>query len=307
MVYKSLAALCLVVACVCMAEDMVSPPACSDGVCVINVLSEALIVAPCSDDSVLVAYSQASGATLLQCSHPSDPEDNRTFVYDRNDAATKSYEFRGGRFIRPDYLSTAVSEGIPDKFGAVPLCAVKDRRIAATGELILADNQPGDSRGAPYCYRIHYVVAGKRSLQVLGDDGKALEPLSSAEIAVWARLREKLTPYIAKDGASAAPSSRFRRRWYRATKRDCSGLRMSPPEARCTSSKATRSRSWTAASSARVGAGFATSTSRERRSKPGCRRRTSIYRSNSCLRGHGRISSRVQELAPAACYLVPFG
>ncbi len=277
-----------------MAEDAVSPPACSDGVCVINVLSKALIVAPCSDDSVVVAYSQASGATLLQCSHPSDPEDNRTFVYDRNDAATKSYEFRGGRFIRPDYLSTAVSEGIPDKFGAVPLCAVKDRRIAATGELLLADKQPGESQVAPYCYRIHYVVAGERTLQVIGDDGKALAASSPPEISVWTKLRENLSPFVAKDGASAAPSSEIPAAVVSSNKRDCSSLRMSPPEARCISSKVTRSRSWMAASSARVGAGFATLASRERRSKPGCRRRTSIYRSNSCLRGHGRISNRVR-------------
>jgi hypothetical protein len=179
-----------------MAEDAVSPPACSDGVCVINVLSKALIVAPCTDDSVLVAYSQTSGATLLQCSDPSDPQDNRIFVYYRKDAAAKSYEFRGGRFIRPGYLATAVTEGIPDRFGAVPLCAVKDRRNAATGELLLAEKQPSDSQGAPYCFRIHSVVAGKGTLQVLGDDGKELAALPPVGIAVWAKLRENVSPYV---------------------------------------------------------------------------------------------------------------
>ena len=122
-------------------------------------ISTALIVPPCADDSVLVAYSQSSGATLIQCSDPDDPEDNKAFVFDRHDATAKSYEFLGGRFIRPDYLATAVTEGIPDKMGAVPLCAVKDRRAAAAGELLLAEKQPSDSQDAPYCYRIHYVVA----------------------------------------------------------------------------------------------------------------------------------------------------
>ena len=89
---------------------------------------------------------------------PDDPEDNRAFVFDRHNATAKSYEFRGGRFIRPDYLATAVTEGIPDKMGAVPLCAVKDRRAAAAGELLLAEKQPNHSQDAPYCYRIHYVV-----------------------------------------------------------------------------------------------------------------------------------------------------
>ena len=183
-------------ACVCLAADIVSPPACSDGVCVVNVFSVSLIVPPCADDSVLVAYSQASGATLIQCSDPEDPEDNRAFVYDRQDGTAKSFEFRGGRFIRPDYLTTALSEGIPDKFGSVPLCAAKERRPAASGELLLAEKQPNDAKDVPYCYHIHYVVVENGSPQVIGDDGREQSALSSAEIAAWAKLRENLSPYI---------------------------------------------------------------------------------------------------------------
>ena len=96
-VCKGLAAFCLVWGCVCLAEDAVTPPACSYGVCVINVISTALIVPPCSDDSVLVAYSQSSGAALIQCTDPDEPGDNEAFVFDRRDASAKSYEFRGGR------------------------------------------------------------------------------------------------------------------------------------------------------------------------------------------------------------------
>jgi hypothetical protein len=205
---KRLAALFLAWACVGWAQDAVTPPACSDGVCVVNVISTALIITPCTDDSVLVAYSQSSGATLIQCSDPSDPADNRAFVYDRHDATAKSYEFSGGRFIRPDYLVTAVTEGIPDKMGAVPLCVVKNRRAAASGELLLAEKQPSGSQDAPYCYRIHYLVAGAGALDVVSDEGKELPALSPTEIAAWAKLREALSPYIPKERTTAVQASK---------------------------------------------------------------------------------------------------
>lgn len=206
-VCKSLAALCLAWACLCTAEDAVSPPACSDSVCVINVLARHLIVAPCTDESVLVAYSQASGATLIQCSDPSDPEDTKAFLYNRNDAAARTYEFRGGRFIRPNYLATAASEGIPDKFGAAPLCAAENRPKAAAGELLLAEKRPNDSKDAPYCYRIHYVVARKGTLQVVDDDGKSLPALAPSEVETWKKLRETLSTYI-EDPSSVASSTK---------------------------------------------------------------------------------------------------
>ena len=188
---------------VCVAEDAVTPPACSDGVCVINVISTALIIPPCADDSVLVAYSSSNGATLIQCSDPDDSEDNKAFVFDRHDATAKSYEFRGGRFIRPGYLATAVTEGIPDKVGTVPLCAVKNRRMAAAGELLLAEKQPTGMQDGPYCYRIHYVVAAKVTLQVVTNEGKELPALSPSEIGAWAKLREALSLYIRKESTSA--------------------------------------------------------------------------------------------------------
>jgi hypothetical protein len=191
--------------CAWAAEDEVSPPACSDGVCVVNVFAATLITAPCIDESVLVAYSQGNGATLIQCSDPSDPEENKAFVYDRKAASASSFLLSGGRFIRPDYLATAVTEGIPDKLGAVPLCAVKDRRPAAPGDLLLAEKQPNDSQEAPYCFRIHYVVAEKGMVQVVGDDGHELPALPSSEAASWTKLRDSLAPHIAKN--NSVPSS----------------------------------------------------------------------------------------------------
>ncbi len=196
----------LIWVCASSAEDAVSPPACSDGVCVVNVFSKTLIGPPCVDDSLLVVYSQASGATLIQCSDPESAENNKAFVYDRRDGDSTSYEFRGGRFIRPDYLATAASDGIPDKFGAVPLCLVKDRRPAASGEMLLAEKQPNESPGASYCYHIHYVVVGSAGLQIISDDGQQLPALSPAATNEWAELRQNLSPYIEPKPDIAAPT-----------------------------------------------------------------------------------------------------
>ena len=104
--------------------------------------------------------------------------------------------FVGGDLSGPDYLATAVTDGIPDKMGAVPLCTVKDRPTSAAGELLLVEKQPSGSHGTPYCYRIHRVLAGKGSLQILSD-GKELRALSPTDIAKWSKLREALSPYVA--------------------------------------------------------------------------------------------------------------
>lgn len=198
--------MCLACVCAATADDAVSPPSCSDGVCVVNVFATALIIPPCVDESVLVAYSQNSGATLIQCSDPTDPEENKAFIYDRRHPSASSYVFSGGRFIRPDYLVTATSEGIPDKLGAVPLCGVRDRRPAAAGELLLAAKQPNNSADAPYCYSIHYVVAGKGPVQVVGDDGHELPALPPSEVAAWTKLQQGLSPYIDRKPSTPEPT-----------------------------------------------------------------------------------------------------
>jgi hypothetical protein len=194
-------------ACCCgsFAEDEVSAPACADDVCVINVFATKLVVAPCAGYSVLAAYSKSNGATLIQCSRLAAGEENKSFVYDRQDREVKSFEFDGGRFIRPDYLATAEEKGIPDKFGPVPLCAAKNREAAAAGELLIAEKQPSNSEDDSYCYRIHYVVAEKGSLSIRSDNGKELSPLSEKATIEWTQLRERLSPYLDREQAAVAP------------------------------------------------------------------------------------------------------
>ena len=116
------------------ADEPASGPACASDVCVVNVIAAELIPAPCASDSVLVAYSKVTGATVIQCSNPSDAQENKSFIYDRLDHGVKPFELSGGRFIRPDSFADLAKDGVPDKFGPVPLCAAKGREAPASGE-----------------------------------------------------------------------------------------------------------------------------------------------------------------------------
>jgi len=201
--YKRMAVLVwLACCCASFAEEDVSAPACGDDVCVVNVMAAKLIVAPCAGYSVLAAYSKSSGATLIQCSSLAAGEPNKAFIYDRHGREGTSFEFDGGRFIRPDYLVTAETQGIPDKFGRVPLCAATNREAAAAGELLIAEKQPGNSEDDSYCYRIYYIAAGKGSLSIHRDDGKELPPLAEKASVEWMPLRQKLSPYLDPEHAA---------------------------------------------------------------------------------------------------------
>ncbi len=179
--------------------EAVSEPACSADVCILNVFATNLISAPCLGYSVLIAYSQKSGATLIQCTRPTTRE-NKSFIYDRHHRGLKPFGFLGGRFIRPDGFDKLKIDGIPDKFGPVPLCAVKNRKGPGAGQLLIAEKQPNHSGDAPYCYRISYVEARESSLSVQSELGTELAPLPDRAAAKWTSILEKLSPYI--DAAS---------------------------------------------------------------------------------------------------------
>lgn len=186
----------LVFGCVSFADQPVSEPECADDVCVFNVIATGLISAPCVGYSVLVAYSRSSGTTLIQCSNSNSAEENKSFVYDRHDPAVKPFEFLGGRFIRPAYLTTAQTDGIPDKFGPVPLCATKNRRPAAGGQLLIVDKQRNDSDADAYCYRVNYVISGKGRLLISDDEGHELPSLSDEAAKKWRKLQATLARYV---------------------------------------------------------------------------------------------------------------
>ncbi len=176
------------------AESPVSAPDCSAGVCVLNVLAPDLVTAPCEGDSILIAYSTITPATLIQCS-ADDLQDNKTLIYERHNHEAKSFELDGARFVRPDALSRAVTEGIPDKFAPVPLCDAKLRENATEGTLVIVEKRPTGSDDKPYCYRVHYVKSAN-AFSIRSEEGRELPALSAKDSEQWTQLREKLSSYI---------------------------------------------------------------------------------------------------------------
>ena len=179
--------LCLIWVAAASADDAVAGPACSANVCVVNML----------------AYSTVSGATMIQCSAPSNALDNRAFIYDRLSPKGKTFEFQGGKFIRPDAWDKVESEGIPDRFAPAPLCPAKKKRdTPVAGTLIIVAKHPSDSEDHPYCYSVNYVAASENVLTLRSDDGQDLAPLSEKSSEEWDGLKRKLAPYIAAGNPS---------------------------------------------------------------------------------------------------------
>ncbi len=179
-----------------LGEDAVSEPECANGVCVINVIATELISAPCEGNSVLIAYSKPSGATMIQCSNFGSEEENRAFIYNRHSASIKPFEIQGGRFIRQEYLSRGAKEGIPSKFGPIALCAATNPAMLKDGTLVIVTKQPNNSETNPYCYRINYVETTKETLTMRSDDGKNLAPLPDKAAAEWAGIKKTLACYV---------------------------------------------------------------------------------------------------------------
>jgi hypothetical protein len=156
-------------------------------------------VAPCEGYSVLVAYSQASPATLIQCSKPLHEDETKLFIYNRKNAGAKSFVIEGTRFLRPDSLQTAKDEGISSSFGEVKLCAESQSARSEAGDLLIAEKQPDNSDTGLYCYRIWQVRFKDGSVQFAGEDGSPRPTTSAVETKRWARLRTTLAPYIKAD------------------------------------------------------------------------------------------------------------
>ena len=177
-------------------QEPVTGPECADDVCVLNVIATRLISAPCVGYSVLLAYSELTGVTLIQCSKFGSEPENRVYVFDRNNNGRESFEYVGGRFIRPHELAKADSAGIADRSGTMALCSARDRKQQIGGVLLIVERTPNTSGTEPYCYRINYAVAGKAGLAVSSDEGRDLSPLSDAAASEWAGLRTSLSRYV---------------------------------------------------------------------------------------------------------------
>ncbi len=128
------------------ATQAVAPFACVGAICGFNVLARELRVAPCRGQSMLVAYSMTSGLSLVQCSAPGDVGGNASFLFDRANPARPGLALNGTRFVKPDALAEVNRDGVPDRFGPVPLCA--EAGSAAAGNAQAGDAQAGDAKAS---------------------------------------------------------------------------------------------------------------------------------------------------------------
>jgi hypothetical protein len=184
----------LLLAAACLADDAVAGPECALDVCTINIIDNKLIRAPCAGYSVLVAYSQINGATMIQCSKPMG--ESKSFIYDRLNRNAQSFEFSGGRFIRPDYLGRAKTDGIPSTYGPLPLCPDSRGVLGRPGELWMAERRPPSSASSGYCYRMYGVRTEHDTLAVRSESGSKLPPLPERAVAQWKSLRDGLSRYL---------------------------------------------------------------------------------------------------------------
>ena len=93
---------------------------CDQQGCGFIVIAESLRVAPCRHRAVLVVYSAADGAALIQCSTDGDLEANLTYVFDRTKRTDPGVEVTATRFLKASALAQIIDEGVPDRFGPVP-------------------------------------------------------------------------------------------------------------------------------------------------------------------------------------------
>ncbi|UFS69537.1 hypothetical protein LPW11_16755 [Geomonas sp. RF6] len=177
------------------ADDSVTAPECSADICFFNVIKPKVIDAPCVGASVLVAYSKSSGTTIIQCSKPFYPDENKILLYDRFNQSSGSFELEGGRFLRTDFFLSEGPEGIPDKFGPVPLCGTKHREPPADGVLALVKKRPNNSEEAPYCYETFYARV-RKGLTLQNESGQEQPPASKRARAKWHALQRKISSYI---------------------------------------------------------------------------------------------------------------
>ncbi|GFO62082.1 hypothetical protein M1B72_00930 [Geomonas paludis] len=174
------------------AAEKASPPTCSSGVCAINIFAEDLMTSPCSGYSGIIAYSQSSDATLIQCSSPT--KESKILIFRRGNKMGETYEFEDGHFFKPEYLAEQAADAKADGLIPVPACDIAKQR--KTAGLIVGEKEPTGSEITPYCYRIYYIDASATALHVTRDDGYKVPPASKKKIAKWSALRRKLTALI---------------------------------------------------------------------------------------------------------------
>jgi hypothetical protein len=193
----------------------VVPFDCSGEVCGFNVVAASLVTAPCEGRSVLVAYSRTNGTALVQCADPGRTQDNLVYLFDRRSTTGPVYELDGARYVTGAFLAQAAAEGIPDRFGSVPLCVAPG--AAAAGELTLVVKEPNAGSGSPYCYRLYRASQQAGMLRVVAEGAAPPAPSTDGR-SRWTSLASQLLPHMQSaavaDAGSAATVATAKARLY---------------------------------------------------------------------------------------------
>jgi hypothetical protein len=165
---------------------------CAGGVRGFNVAASDVREAPCKGQPVLVAYSESSGATLIQCGAA---EATRTYLFDRGATGRAGIELAGTRFIKSDFLAEAAEYGVPDRFGPVPLCVKPEAAVAPAGEFVLVAKEPAPEADGAYCYRVIRVGTERGELALRADSGKSPTATAAAH-KKWRKLAASMLRHI---------------------------------------------------------------------------------------------------------------
>ncbi|HEU4374041.1 MAG TPA: hypothetical protein VFS02_11150 [Telluria sp.] len=166
---------------------------CAAGVCGFNIAARDMDEAPCKGLPVLVVYSESTGATLIQCGAPHGIDGTMSYLFDRGLTGRDGLELAGTRFVKPDSLADLAENGVPDRFGPVPLCVTP--AAAAAGEFVLLAKMPAPDPNGGYCYRVIHVGTENGALALRSDPGAAPAVAATAH-RKWRKLAEKMLRHI---------------------------------------------------------------------------------------------------------------
>lgn len=168
---------------------------CAAGVCGFNVAARDMHDAPCKGLPALVVYSESNGATLIQCGAPHGIDGTTSYLFDRGATGREGLELAGTRFVKSDSLADVTENGVPDRFGPVPLCVKPAPAAAAAGELVLVTKVPAPEAEGAYCYRVIRVGAEPGALALRADSG---DPPAAAATAhkKWRKLAARVLRHI---------------------------------------------------------------------------------------------------------------
>jgi len=195
---RALAALCAGIALQAVAAADAPKPTCRDGVCTLN-LDEKDSAAPCAGATLLLAWRQAGGATLIQCETSDADMDKPSFAFNRDLPAAPAFPLTGMRFFESDVLGGGA---VSDKFAARGFCQPPKPPRVAAGELLIGEKVPSDDEKNPYCYRVLRIATTPAGVVIRADDKDSPKP--AATHAEWDALAAKMTALIRAGGGTAA-------------------------------------------------------------------------------------------------------